>query len=100
MLFRTRGVAQVVAHSAVNVWILLHGEKIQHGECICSLGYFPGEAVLHNWSIKVCSMCYPFSGKVDMKDPLLLIGKSSLFGNSRFPLKEICHNDYMLVPDS
>ena len=29
-----RDVAQVVQHSAVKVWILLHGGSILHGECI------------------------------------------------------------------
>ena len=30
-------------------------------------------------------MCYPVCGMVDIKDPLLLIGKSSPCGSSRFP---------------
>ena len=30
-------------------------------------------------------MCYPVSGMVHIKEPLLLIGKSSLFGGSGFP---------------
>ena len=35
---------------------------------------------------KGCGMCYPVCGKVHIKDPLLLIDKSSLCGGSRFPL--------------
>ena len=34
----------------------------------------------------VCGMCYPVCGMVDIKEPLLLIGKSSPCGSSRFPL--------------
>ena len=30
-------------------------------------------------------MCYPVCGMVHIKEPLLLIGKSSLCGSSRFP---------------
>ena len=40
-------------------------------------------------------VCAVLSGKVHTKDPLLLIGKRSLCGDSGFP-KEICHNDHML----
>ena len=32
------------------------------------------------------SMCYPVCGMVHIKEPLLLIGKSSLCGGSGFPL--------------
>ena len=31
-------------------------------------------------------MCYPVCGMVHIKEPLLLIGKSSLCGGSRYPL--------------
>ena len=34
----------------------------------------------------VHSMCYPVSGIVHIKEPLLLIGKSSPCGSSGFPL--------------
>ena len=33
-------------------------------------------------------VCAVLSGKVHVKDPLLLIGNGSLYGNSRFPLKK------------
>ena len=33
----------------------------------------------------VCGMCYPVCGMVHIKEPLLLIDKSSLCGGSRFP---------------
>ena len=82
-----RDVAQVVDHSAVKVWILLHGGSILHGGTICRLGYFPFQPV-HTWSIKDCGMCCPVCGNMHLKDPLLLIRKSTLCGDSEFPLKK------------
>ena len=35
---------------------------------------------------KVCGMCYPVCGMMHIKEPLLLIGKSSPCGGSGFPL--------------
>ena len=40
----------------------------------------------HDWCNKGCGMCYPICGMVHIKEPLLLIGKSSLCGGSGFPL--------------
>ena len=54
----------------------------------CSLGYFPFQPVVHNWFIKGCGMYCSVYGKVHIKDPLLLIEKSSLCGGSRFPSKK------------
>ena len=45
-----------------------------HGGCICILGYFLFEPVVHNWSIKGRVMCSPVCGKVHIQNPLLLIG--------------------------
>ena len=92
-LFRSQGwdVAQAVEHSAVKVWILLYARSILHGGCICSLGYCLFQPVVDNG----CAVCCPVCGKVHIKDPLLLIPKSSLCGDSRFPLKK-CYNDHML----
>ena len=90
---RGRCVAQAVDHLPVTVgivWLSLHGG------CICSLSYFPFQTVVYSWSIKDCGMCCPVCGKVHSKDPLLFIWKSSPCGDSRFPLKEICHNDHMI----
>ena len=53
----------------------------------CSLGYFPFQPVVHNWFIKGCGMYCSVYGKVHIKDPLLLIEKSSLYGGSGFPSK-------------
>ena len=43
------------------------------------------QPVLHDWCNKGCSMCYPVCGMVHIKEPLLLIEKSSLCGGSGFP---------------
>ena len=69
-------------------WILLHGRLILHGGCICSLGYFPFQPMVHDWFIEGCGMCCPVCGRAHIKDPLLLIGKSSLCGDSGFHLKK------------
>ena len=44
----------------------------------CSLGYFPFQPVVHNWFIKGRGMYCSVYGKVHIKEPLLLIEKSSL----------------------
>ena len=49
------------------------------------LSYFSFQPVLHDWFNKGCGMCYPVCGMVHIKEPLLLIDKSSLCGGSRFP---------------
>ena len=89
-------VAQAVEHSVVMVWILLYGGSILHGGCICSLGYFPLQPVVHNWFIKSCVLCCFVCAKVHIKDPLLLIEKSSLCGCQRVSSIEMCHNDILL----
>ena len=43
-------------------------------------------ASVHNWCNKGCGMCYHVCGMVHIKEPLLLIGKSSPCGSSGFPL--------------
>ena len=45
-----------------------------------------GRPVLHDWCNKGCGMCYPVIGMVHIKEALLLIGKSSPCGGSRFSL--------------
>ena len=49
------------------------------------LSYFSFQPVLHDWCDKGCGMCYPVCVMVHIKEPLLLIDKSSLCGG-RFPL--------------
>ena len=50
------------------------------------LSYFLFQPVLHAWCNKGCGMCYPVCGMMHIKEPLLLIGKSSLCCSSRVPL--------------
>ena len=47
--------------------------------------YFLFQPVLHDWCNKDRGMCYPICGMVHIKEPLLLIGKSSPCGSSGFP---------------
>ena len=51
-----------------------------------TLSYFLFQPVLYDWCNKGCGMCYPVCGMMHIKEPLLLIGKSSLCGGSGFPL--------------
>ena len=50
------------------------------------LGYFSFQPVPHDWCNKGCGMYYPVCGMMHIKEPLLLIEKSSLCGGSGFPL--------------
>ena len=98
-------VTQVVGHSAVKVWIPLHGRSILPAESICSLGYFPLQPVVgvenrlqivHNWSIKGCGMCSPVLVKVHNKITFCIMERVA-FVATGVSSKEICHND--LMPD-
>ena len=62
-------------------WVV---RSILHG--VDPLSYFSFQPVLHDWDNKGCGMCYPVCGMVHIKEPLLLIGKSSPCDGSRFPL--------------
>ena len=59
------------------VGLILHG--------VDPLSYFSFQPVLHDWCNKGRGMCYPVCGMVHIKEPLLLIDKSSLCGCSGFP---------------
>ena len=50
------------------------------------LSYFSFQPVLHDWCNKGRGMFFPVSGMVHIKEPLLLLGKSSPCGGSGFPL--------------
>ena len=50
------------------------------------LSYFSIQPVLHDLCNKGRGMCYPVCGMMHIKEPLLLIRKSSLSGGSGFPL--------------
>ena len=69
------------------VWCPVVGSILLSGPS-CSLGYFPFQPVVHNWFIKGRGMYCSVYGKVHIKDPLLLIEKSSLCGGSGFPSKK------------
>ena len=51
-----------------------------------SLSYFSFQTVLQDRCNKDRGVCYPVCGMVHIKEPLLLIGKSSPCGGSGFPL--------------
>ena len=57
--------------------------SILHG--VDPFSYFSFLPVLHDWCTKGRGMCYPVCGMVHIKEPLLLIGKSSPCGGSGFP---------------
>ena len=50
------------------------------------LSYFSFHPVLDDWCNKGRGMCYLVCGMVHIKEPLLLMGKSSACGSSGFPL--------------
>ena len=60
-----------------------------HGAMGCQIdpswSYFSFQPVHHDWCNKGCGMCYPVSGMIHIKEPLL-IKKNSPCGGSGFPL--------------
>ena len=54
--------------------------------CGGSIELFLVPASVHDWRNKGCGVYYPVCGMMHIKEPLLLIGKSSLCGGSRFLL--------------
>ena len=77
---RGAGRSSEVERSLMVRWVvgsILHGAD--------PLSYFSFQPVLHYWCNKGRGMCYPVCGMVHIKEPLLLIGKSSLCGGSGFP---------------
>ena len=50
------------------------------------LSYSSFQPVFHDWCNKDRGMCYPVCGMVNIKESLLLIGKSRPCGGSEFPL--------------
>ena len=50
------------------------------------LSYFSYQPVFHDWCNKSRGMCYPVCWMMHIKEPLLLIGKSSPCCGSGFPL--------------
>ena len=74
------GRSSEVERSLMVRWVV---GSILHG--VDPLSYFSFQPVLHDWCNKGCGMCYPVCGMVHIKEPLLLIDKSSLCGGSGFP---------------
>ena len=63
-------------------------ESVQRAHCFpwwLPPGPFSFQPVLDDWCNKGRGMCYPVCGMMHIKEPLLLIGKSSLCGGSGFP---------------
>ena len=74
------GRSSEVERSLMVRWVV---GSILHG--VDPLSYFSFQPVLHDWCNKGRGMCYPICGMVHIKEPLLLIDKSSLCGGSGFP---------------
>ena len=74
------GRSSEVERSLMVRWVV---GSILHG--VDPLNYFSFQPVLHDWCNKGRGMYYPICGMVHIKEPLLLIDKSSLCGGSGFP---------------
>ena len=74
------GRSSEVERSLMVQWVV---GSILHG--VDPLSYFSFQPVLHDWCNKGRGMCYPVCGMAHIKEPLLLIDKSSLCGDSGFP---------------
>ena len=74
------GRSSEVERSLMVRWVV---GSVLHG--VDPLSYFSFQPVLHDWCNKGRGMCYPVCGMVHIKEPLLLIDKSSLCGGSGFP---------------
>ena len=74
------GRSSEVERSLMVRWVV---ELILHG--VDPLSYFSFQPVLNDWCNKGRGMCYPVCGMVHIKEPLLLIDKSSLCGDTGFP---------------
>ena len=66
--------------SAIGLFLVLNSRIGRSSTICCSF-----QPVLHDWCNKGRGMCYPVCGMVHIKEPLLLLDKSSLCGGSGFP---------------
>ena len=73
---RERGLALWQEHSLIVWWVV--------GSILYGVFLVPASAL--RLVYQSCGMCYPVCGMVHIKEPLLLIGKSSLCSGSSFPL--------------
>ena len=74
------GRSSEVEHSLMEQWV---AGSILHG--VDPLSYSSFQPVHHDWCNNGHGMYYPVCGMVHIKEPLLLIDKSSLCGGSGFP---------------
>ena len=74
------GRSSEVERSLTMRWVI---GSILHG--VDPLGYFSFQPVLRDWCNKGRGLCCPVCGMVYIKEPFLLIDKSSLCGGSGFP---------------
>ena len=81
LCLKERDVAPWCERSLMVRWVV---GSVLHG--VDPLSYFSFQPVLHDWCNKSRGMCYPVCGMVHIKEPLLLIGKSSLCGGNGFLL--------------
>ena len=72
------GRSSEVERSLMASWVV---GSILHG--VNPLSYVSFQPVLHDWCNKGRGMCHPVCGMVHIKEPLLLIDKSSLCGRQR-----------------
>ena len=78
-IYEGAGRSSEVERSLMVRWVV---GSILHG--VDPLSYFSFQPVLHDWCNKGRGMYYPVCGMVHIKEPLLLIDKSSLCGGSGF----------------
>ena len=71
---------------AREVTLCCHNGSSEQSFMVYKLSYFSFQPVLHDWCNKGCGMYHPVCGKMHIKEPLLLIEKSSPCGGSGFPL--------------
>ena len=81
---RKEGNCVLTMHSTHFVMMRLGVGSILHG--VDPLSYFSFQPVFHDLCNKGRGMYYPVCGMMHIKEPLLLIGKSSLCSDSGFPL--------------
>ena len=79
--FMGAGRSSEVERSLMVRWVV---GSILHG--VDPLSYFSFQPVLHERCNKGRGMCYPVCGIMHIKEPLLVIGQSSLCDGSGFPL--------------
>ena len=78
------GRSSEVERSLMVRWVV---ESILHG--VDPLSYFSFQPLFHDWCNKGRGMCYSVCGMVHIKEPLLLIDKSSLCDGSGFPIRMV-----------